>query len=245
MNYIIITGLAGSGKSLLTQSLSESLEEDGWSVLKANFDPSAENLPYTPDFDIKEFVDSRTVLDRYGLGSNGSLLLSMDLLLANLNVISPVLESYDYDYAILDMPGQLEIFAFRTTGPILLNSIAQDKLIFFLSDVVVASDINNFLLLEMISRILALRMNATSIHVINKIDLDPDAEKRIREFERMARSQSQADVLQLNLFKAYRLMKKVAPASEVVFASAKTKENIWKLKAYVSRVFKGGEDKKA
>ena len=61
MNYIFLTGLAGSGKSLLTSVISDSLEEDGWSVARVNLDPSAESIPYTPDYDIREFIDSKTI----------------------------------------------------------------------------------------------------------------------------------------------------------------------------------------
>ncbi len=243
MNYIFLTGLAGSGKSLLTQVLSESLEEDGWSVAKINLDPSAENLPYEPDFDIKDLVDVRTVLERYGLGSNGALIFSMDLVAANLNALMIALENYDYDYALVDMPGQLEIFSFRQSGPFILNALARDKLILFLSDVVVSSDIYNFLMNEILARMISLRTKSPTIHIINKIDLGSEEAEKIKKF--ISKKPTEAsDESEKSLLLAYKHIKNISPETTQLFISAKTKENVWQIKALVSRIFKGGEDKK-
>ncbi|MFP3133506.1 MAG: ATP/GTP-binding protein [Nitrososphaeria archaeon] len=245
MNYIFLTGLAGSGKSLLTSVISDSLEEDGWSVARVNLDPSAESIPYTPDYDIREFIDSKTIFERYGLGSNGALIFAMDLLAGNLQAFLPVLESLDLDFAVVDMPGQLEIFTFRESGPFLLKSISkEDKLVLFLSDVAASSDFQNFLLAEIMARILSFRTNSPTIHVINKTDVSPESVEKIKKFISIKNSNELKNINEKHLFNAYRHIQKITPETTHVFVSAKTKDNIWQIKAYITRAFKGGEDKR-
>ncbi|MDP8023966.1 MAG: ATP/GTP-binding protein [Nitrososphaeria archaeon] len=245
MNYIFVTGLAGSGKSLLTSVLSDSLEDDGWGVARVNLDPSAETIPYTPDYDIREFIDSRTIYEKYGLGSNGALIFAMDLLAGNLQAFMPVLESFDLDFAVIDMPGQLEIFTFRQSGPFLLNSISrEDKLVLFLSDITASFDFQNFILAEIMARVLSARTNAPTIHVINKVDVSPQDAERIRGFLEIKSADELNSLNEKHLFNAYKHIQRIAPETTHVFASAKTKENIWQIKAYITRAFRGGEDKK-
>jgi len=46
-----------------------------------NLDPGVEELPYTPQTDVREYVNVRDVMRRYGLGPNGALIKSIDTLL--------------------------------------------------------------------------------------------------------------------------------------------------------------------
>lgn len=245
MNYIFVTGLAGSGKSLITSVLSDSLEEDGWGVARVNLDPSAETIPYVPDYDIRELIDSKTIYEKYGLGSNGSLIFAMDLLAGNLHAFLPVLESFDLDFAVVDMPGQLEIFTFRQSGPFLLNNISKEnKLVLFLSDIIALFDFQNFISAEIMARILSARTNAPTIHAINKIDLSPQDTEKIKKYIEIKSPEELSSLNERYLFNAYRHIRKIAPETTHVLVSAKTKENIWQIKAYITRVFKGGEDRR-
>ena len=57
MKSIFISGTAGSGKSLLTSKLYEYYTKNGAFTAVLNLDPGVENLPYTCDVDVRDFVD--------------------------------------------------------------------------------------------------------------------------------------------------------------------------------------------
>ena len=121
--YIVMVGPAGSGKSYLTSALSEWLEDQQLSVLRLNMDPAAEWLPYSPDIDVREYVDARKVMKEYNLGPNGALIVSVDMLVNHIDKIKEELDSVRPNYVIIDSPGQLELFAFRTSGPLVLDQL--------------------------------------------------------------------------------------------------------------------------
>jgi hypothetical protein len=52
-----------------------SLEYD---VITMNLDPGVVRLPYSPDIDVRQFVDYNDIVDRYELGPNGALIVAMD-----------------------------------------------------------------------------------------------------------------------------------------------------------------------
>jgi hypothetical protein len=75
-----IIGTAGSGKSLLTAALSEWLKMAKQDVAVVNLDPGALKLPYSPDVDVRNYVDVGNLMEKYCLGPNGALILAADLI---------------------------------------------------------------------------------------------------------------------------------------------------------------------
>lgn len=86
----------------------------GRSVAIINFDPAAEELPYTAHMDIREVIDTDEVMDYCGLGPNGSLVYALEYALKEPEQESWLDEvfggGYDEDYVLVDFPGQIEIF---------------------------------------------------------------------------------------------------------------------------------------
>ncbi|MGI0080507.1 MAG: ATP/GTP-binding protein, partial [Nitrososphaerales archaeon] len=145
MRAIFLTGTAGSGKSMLCSSLLPWFADKGASIASVNLDPGAQNLPYEPDVDIRDFVDLSTVMQNYQLGPNGALILAADLVATRLNEIQEALDSLNTDYAILDTPGQIELFAYRTSGPYIVENLqAEGKTVLFLFDSILVSTPTNF-----------------------------------------------------------------------------------------------------
>lgn len=103
---ILIVGPAGSGKSLLTNNFGQYLELN-YSVRYINLDSGAVQVPYEPDFDVREFYTLEKIMSEMNLGPNGATLEAVD----RLKEIE--IPKYEDDFILYDTPGQLEPFVFR------------------------------------------------------------------------------------------------------------------------------------
>lgn len=171
--YIVIIGPAGSGKTTLTQTLADWLEFNGIGVSRINLDPAVESLPYAPDFDVRSFVSAREIAISRGLGPNGALLASMDLLYARLGEVAKEIEKIESEYNILDTPGQMELFAYRPTGNLLIEKISPKNrtVILFLIDALFATRIDGLISMLLLSYSISIRHKFPQINVITKIDM--------------------------------------------------------------------------
>src|SRR5947209_12256023 len=79
MKTIIMVGTAGSGKSLLASKIFDYYTRNGAFVGMLNLDPGVENLPYTCDVDVRDYVDIESIMRQYDLGPNGSIIMANDL----------------------------------------------------------------------------------------------------------------------------------------------------------------------
>ncbi len=171
--YIVMVGPAGSGKSYLTSALSEWLEDQQLSVLRLNMDPAAEWLPYSPDIDVREYVDAKKVMKEYNLGPNGALIVSVDMLVNHIDKIKEELDSVRPNYVIIDSPGQLELFAFRTSGPLVLDQlVGGDKVAsLFLLDATYVTSPSIYASMLMLLASVFVRLKKPLIPVLSKTDM--------------------------------------------------------------------------
>ena len=176
MNMVFVAGPAGSGKSMLTSTLSLWLERFEHTVCKVNLDPAAELLPYVPDVDVRRYVNARDLMFKRGLGPNGALLASMDELLNYVEDIRGEMDECRADYAIADLPGQLEVVAFRPLGPRLLHELSSGSrsALVFLIDARLASRTHSAYSLLLLALSAAYRLNLPMVLAVNKIDLVAD-----------------------------------------------------------------------
>ena len=169
---VFVIGIAGSGKTELCTSLAEWFKKEGQRVMLVNMDPGVARIPYEPDLDIREFIDLYEIMDKYGLGPNGGLLLAMDLIVNHLEKINNEIRSVKPNYLIIDTPGQMEIFAYRASSLFLTNNIlADEKLILFLFDGVFCKNPKNFVSTALLSASVHFRFLIPMINVLTKIDL--------------------------------------------------------------------------
>ncbi|OAF68568.1 Deoxynucleoside triphosphate triphosphohydrolase SAMHD1 [Intoshia linei] len=77
-----------------------------------NLDPAAENMPYTPDVDIRDFITVEEMLkdENLELGPNGALTCCMEYISLNMEWLYDIIGDKDADYLIIDCPGQIEIY---------------------------------------------------------------------------------------------------------------------------------------
>lgn len=176
MNMLFIAGPAGSGKSMLTSTLALWLERFEYGVCKVNLDPAAELLPYVPDVDARKYVNARELMLKRGLGPNGALLASMDELLNYVVDIKTEIEECRADYVLVDLPGQLEVVAFRLLGPRLLHELSEGMkaAVVFLIDARLVSRIYSAYSLLLLALSTMYRLSLPMVLAINKVDLVVD-----------------------------------------------------------------------
>ncbi len=170
--YIILLGTAGAGKSTLAGELRSVMEETGANVAIVNFDPAAEKLPYDADVDVRNYVNIGDFLEK-GLGPNGSLVSAVDSLINYSDKIRNEIDKFKPDFTIIDTPGQLELFAYRIGGPLVLNSIVyNDKaVVIFLMDSVFFDNPANMVSILTLASSVNTRFKKPQINVISKSDL--------------------------------------------------------------------------
>ena len=93
------------------------------SAITLNLDPGSKTMPYEPDIDIRDYIVLDEVMSEYGLGPNGAMILSSDLMVNYLDDIKDEIDEYSPDWIFVDTAGQLELFAFRDTGPLIASSL--------------------------------------------------------------------------------------------------------------------------
>ena len=172
MKSIFLTGTAGSGKSLLTSKIYEYYTRNGAFAAILNLDPGVETLPYTCDIDVRDYVDIVSIMKQYELGPNGALVMANDLIATKIDELQDQIDSTNPDYLLIDTPGQIELFAYRTSGPFLVQNLNLDeKISIFLFDGALITSPINFVSIALLATSIKLRLNLPTINVLTKTDL--------------------------------------------------------------------------
>ena len=122
MNIGYILGPAGSGKSHLTRSVFDWMNQSEYDVVTLNLDPAVVRLPYAPDIDVRQFVDYDDIIQKYELGPNGGIIVAMDHVALAIDQILEEVQNFGAEYMIVDFPGQIETIAFRSSGAVIITS---------------------------------------------------------------------------------------------------------------------------
>ena len=173
MFFTFIVGTAGSGKSLLTASLEKWLVGSDLSVTVVNLDPGVDSPPYTSDIDIREYVDYGEVMSSFGLGPNGALVASLDMAISNVNDMRDEIIDTDRDYVLVDCPGQMELFAYRNSGPLIVSNLRGDDpaLSLYLLDSNIARTPTGYLSSTLLGISISIRFSLPQLNVLSKPDI--------------------------------------------------------------------------
>ena len=175
MKAIFVVGTAGAGKSLLTSRIFDYYTRNDAFVGILNLDPGVENLPYTCDVDVRDYVDIVSIMKQYDLGPNGAMIMASDLIASKIEQIQSDVDNMNPDYLLVDTPGQIELFAYRTSGPFFVQNFnAEQKVALFLYDGVLVTTPTNFVSVALLATSIKLRLNLPHINVITKTDLIED-----------------------------------------------------------------------
>jgi GTPase SAR1 family protein len=249
MPLAFIIGTAGSGKSLFTAALSEWLKMSKQDVAVVNLDPGALKLPYSPDVDVRNYVDVGNLMEKYGLGPNGALIMAADLIADEIENITNDIEAADADIVLVDTPGQMELFAFRASGPYIVNELTREpKAIVYLFDAVFSINPLNYVSNMFLSAAVYNRFFQPQIHLLSKCDLIPEKEvKTIIDWS--ANPRALEDSIEQKLEGTKRLfsrnMMQVISKLGIKFllipVSAKTNQGLVNFNATLERILTGGE----
>jgi len=172
LKTIFVTGTAGAGKSLLSSKLYDYYTQNGAFAAVLNLDPGVENLPYTCDIDVRDYVDIVSLMKQYDLGPNGALVMANDLIASKIDDIRSEVERVNPDYLLVDTPGQIELFAYRTSGKFIVENLtAEEKTNIFLFDGSLITTPINFVSLALLATSIRLRLNLPTINIITKTDI--------------------------------------------------------------------------
>jgi GPN-loop GTPase len=249
MPIMFIIGTAGSGKSLFTSAFSEWLKMSKQDIALVNLDPGALKLPYSPDVDVRNYVDVGNLMEKYELGPNGALIMAADLIADEIENISRDIEAVDADLILVDTPGQMELFAFRASGPYIVSELTKEpKAIVYLFDAVFSANPLNYVSNMFLSAAVYNRFFQPQVHVLSKSDLLPKEEvKTIIDWSaNMAALQESIDKKldgQKRLFgqNMVRAIGNIGLKFPLIPISAKTNEGMTNINLVMERIFAQGE----
>jgi len=170
--FLYFIGTAGSGKSTLTNTFNKWMNNRGLDSIIVNLDPGAENLPYEPDVDIKDWISLNEIMKTYELGPNGAQIAAADMLALNTEDIKKSIESFKSDYILIDTPGQLELFVFREAGKYIIEFLNPDRTtVCYLIDPSLAKSPSGFTSQLLLALNTSFRLSQPQINILSKIDL--------------------------------------------------------------------------
>jgi GPN-loop GTPase len=251
MDAIFITGTAGSGKSLLTSRLLQWYVDRKSFPVSINLDPGAVSLPYEPDVDVRDYIDINTLMEKYDLGPNGSLVMASDMIATRLDEIQDEVNDLNPDYVLIDTPGQIELFAFRASGPYFVSNLQSDnKVNLFIYDGVLVSSPINFVSIALLASSVKLRLKIAQVNILTKRDLIVEKLRDILEWSSSALSlesslDNEKDAEYSLLSKdLVRSMSKGGFHQNVIPVSSMTLNGMVNLSAALARIVSQGEEAK-
>ncbi len=177
MPVVFVMGTAGSGKSLFTAAFAEWLKMSKQDVATVNLDPGVLKLPYQPDIDVRNYVDATDIMEKYGLGPNGAAIMAADLIADEIENLTRDIDEAHADFILVDTPGQMELFAFRASGPYIVNELTKEpKALIYLFDAVFSVNPFNYVSNMFLAAAVYNRFFQPQLHLLSKIDLLPQKE---------------------------------------------------------------------
>jgi GTPase SAR1 family protein len=175
--------------------------------------------------------------------------MAADLIAEETDAIAEEIENESPDMVIVDTPGQMELFAFRASGPYIVSELTKDpKALVYLFDSVFSSNPLNYVSNLFLSAALYSRFFVPQAYVLSKCDLlPPDKLNLIVDWS--ANPNALEDAIEKNLSGTKLLLSR--DTMRVIYrlglkflltpVSSKTNEGFINLNAALERVFSSGE----
>jgi GTPase SAR1 family protein len=247
---VFIVGTAGSGKSFLTSAFSKWLKLKGRDAVSVNLDPGVSELPYTPDVDVRDYVSLGGIMEKYKLGPNGALIMASDLIASQVEPLRDEVEDINADYVLVDTPGQMELFAFRASGPYIVKELLEEqKAVVYLFDSVFSTNPLNYVSNMFLAAAVHLRLLLPQVYILSKTDLLPEEEAN-RVLEWGAAKEALEDAIEEELSGNRRLLSRdmtrlisnLGLSFSLIPVSSKSRLGFVNLHALLLRIFTGGEE---
>jgi GTPase SAR1 family protein len=177
LSLVFVLGTAGCGKSTFTAKFTRFLEYHREDVMAVNLDPGSIILPYAANVDVREYIKVEELMEDYGLGPNGGLMLAHDMMAGIVQDLSSDIEDFTPDICIVDTPGQMELFAFRDIGAQIAQELTDyQKGVIYIFDGVFCRDPLNYVMNMFLASAINTRFLLPQFQVISKTDLLEEAE---------------------------------------------------------------------
>jgi GTPase SAR1 family protein len=171
LNLIFVLGTAGSGKSSFTAKFTRFLEFHREDVMAVNLDPGSIILPYAANVDVREYIKVEELMEEYGLGPNGGLMLAHDMMAGIVEELSKDIDDFTPDICIVDTPGQMELFAFRNIGAQIAQNLTDaEKGVIYIFDGIQCKDPLNYVMNMFLASAINTKFFLPQYHIISKID---------------------------------------------------------------------------
>jgi len=249
MIFVYMIGTAGSGKSTLTGAFQEWCNRHGYDAIAINLDPGALRLPYEPEVDAREWISLNEVMKEYNLGPNGAQVVCADMLALNAKELEERINEYRADYVLLDTPGQLELFVFRSTGKVIVEQLnKENSLLVFIIDPSLATTPTNFISQLMLSATTQFRLTIPLVNVLSKIDIvDEKALEMMlkwgKETEKLYEEISLHSSMHYQFSEGIlAILKEMEAHTSLIPISSETLEGMEDLYTAIQNIFMGGED---
>ncbi len=247
---IYFVGTAGSGKTSLTSAFQDWCEENEIDAVAVNLDPGAESLPYYPEFDIREVIKIRDVMEEYGLGPNGAQIVAADLVAFHVDEIKEIIDDVACDYVLIDTPGQIELFAYRPSGPAIVEGLFPKwSFMCFVMDPFLSPTPSGFVSQLLLAASVQTRFDVPMNFLLNKMDLLEDEKRErilryVEDLEELYNSlmEERPSLYQQLGIEFFKVLERLQLSMPVVPTSAVTKEGFEMLYYNIQSTFFGGTD---
>ena len=248
MFYVYFVGTAGSGKSTLVDVFSKWLRDRDQDVVIVNLDPGAKWLPYGPDVDVRDYISVEKVMSELMLGPNGAFIACADMIASFADKLKEEAERDNPTYILIDTPGQMELFAFREAGRVIISTLCSERTaVVYLIDASLMRSPSSLTASLLLSVSVQFRLLKPQINILSKADLltKKDREIASRWFEHVDYIYSVMMKEENALLGSFsqsimNTLMEFESLTNIIPVSSKTGEGIDDLFANLQRVFAGG-----
>jgi GTPase SAR1 family protein len=187
-------------------------------------------------------------MEEYGLGPNGGMILASDLMVNYLDDLKNEIDEFNPDWVLVDTAGQLELFAFRETGPLIASSLGFGDIqrsVSFLFDANFVLRPNGFISTLLLAASVQFRFRKISqINVLSKVDLlDEDQIDMVvnwsQDFKALEESTSEREsglIRELSMYLS-EVFVEMGSTAELIPCTIKQEDGLDLLFGYLQRVF--------
>lgn len=140
-----------------------------------NLDPAVLDVPYAVDVDIRDTISYKDVMEEYQLGPNGAIMTCLNLFTAQFDEPLESLAHSGQSLALVDTPGQIEIFTWSASGTIITEALASigPTALVYIMDVTRCTSPTTFMSNMLYACSILYKAKLPFILVLNKVDETP------------------------------------------------------------------------
>ncbi len=189
-------------------------------------------------------------MEEFNLGPNGAQVVAADMMAIQSQDIADAVNELEADYVLYDVPGQLELFAFRSSSKrIMENMGGRMPVLAYLMDPMLVATPNGYVTSMLLGATVKFRFDVPMLYLLSKCDLMEDVvranvmawnedvwrlQSDLWEGEPTAASTFSTDLLEG--------MSEFGAASQLIPVSSASGEGLEDLYSTVQLLYAGGDD---